>query len=196
MRAQIRLTWPGTGCRIIFSNNNVRLPFSICRSSQAPTTHAAICGFTLPEILIAVGISGVVLAAVAVTTITAFRNFAAMYNYTDLNLQSHLAMDLISRDVRGASSATPVSANVLKIANSVSGVTITFTYDPDDKTLVSEVSGQPEHTLLSHCDSWSYTFYQRTPTTDYDNTSTTVSGLCKVISMKWQCSRTIMGKVS
>ena len=150
-------------------------------------------GWTVVEVLIASGIGAFFLVGVVLTSISAIRNFAEMYSYTDMNMSSRLAMDEIARNIRSARGVCLQAANILTLSNS-SG-TVTYTWTPSTSTLVCDQTGQPTSTVLTHCDSWQVALYQRMPTMNYDNTTnnspTTIT--TKLLSMKWTCSRTVMG---
>src|ERR1041385_6791922 len=95
------------------------------------TTHRSRRGFTLPEMLVAVGISAVVLTALVLTGMTCLRGFAGMYNYTDMNMTSRLALDDISKEIRGATGVNSVSATKLVLVNTNLATTTTYTLNAD-----------------------------------------------------------------
>jgi prepilin-type N-terminal cleavage/methylation domain-containing protein len=167
----------------------LRVPVYSARMARKPLSAA----FTLTELLIAMGIGGIILAAVVLTSITFARGFAGMFNYTDMNMTSRYAMDQISRDVRGATAVLPSPTNSLQLATINPAVTITYTYDPAAGTLQRTKTGQSATTLLTHCDSWAAALYQKTPQTNFQNYVATTIGTAKLISMNWRCSRTVLG---
>lgn len=148
--------------------------------------------WTIAEVLIASGIGAIFLVGVVMTSISSIRNFAEMYNYTDMNMDSRLAMDEIARNIRSAIGVDVQATNILTLTNS-SG-TITYTWTPSTSTLICD-QGQSSSTVLTHCDSWQFSLYQRSPMTNYDNTtnSNPSAVTTKLLSMKWTCSRTVMG---
>ena len=170
----------------------MKLPFSIYRRGRA-TEDCARHAFTLVEMLMALGLGVVVLAAVLSVGTLCLRGFVGMYNYTDLNMQSRLALDRISKDIRGATGLFSYQTNSLVFSTTNAATTITYTYDPSARTLICDKTGQPQRTLLTYCDDWNFKLYQRTPGYNYTNIETTVPTLCKLVSMHWVCSRTIMG---
>ena len=64
-------------------------------------------GFSLVEVLIAIAISGIVLAAIVTSYSLASRGFASAGNYADLDRYTRVALDHMSRDMR---QATGISA--------------------------------------------------------------------------------------
>lgn len=153
-------------------------------------------GWTVAEVLIASGIGAIFLVGVVMTSISAIRNFVGMYNYTDMSMDSRLAMDKIARNIRSSRGVDLQAANILTLTNSSGTGTITYTFTPSTHTLICDQTGQASSLVLTNCDSWQVSLYQRTPTQNYDNwlntNYTTIP--TKLLSMKWTCSRTIMGK--
>lgn len=149
-------------------------------------------GWTVAEVLIASGIGAIFLVGVVLTSISSIRNFAEMYNYTDMSISSRLAMDEIARNIRGARGVDLQATNILTLTNS-SGI-VTYTWTPSTRTLICD-QGSNSSTVLTNCDSWQVSLFQRYPTTNYDNiTNSTPSTIStKLLSMKWRCSRTVMG---
>lgn len=59
-------------------------------------------GFTQIEVLVAMGIAGIVIAAIAMTYITQQKLYAAQANVTEMFQQTRAAMDMLSREIRMA----------------------------------------------------------------------------------------------
>jgi hypothetical protein len=172
----------------------MRLPSPV---DMPGTRRARRCGgWTVAEVLIASAIGAIFLVGVVLTSISAIRNFAGMYNYTDMSMDSRLAMDKIARNIRSARGVCLQSANILTLTNPLSTGTITYTFTPSTRTLICDQTGQSTILMLTNCDSWKVSIYQRSPTTNYDNTTNSSPGTTttKLLSMKWTCSRTIMGR--
>src|SRR5689334_15089581 len=93
-------------------------------------------GFTLVEMIVAVAVGCLLLAALATLYVFSMRSFASMANYSDLNNKSRYASDIVSRDIRCAFnviSATPTPAAatqlVLNEPDDTGGTTsITYIY--------------------------------------------------------------------
>ena len=127
-----------------------------------------------------------------------------MANYQNLDKYSCNALDLLSREVRGASSVTATNTSSISFTNATKGTTIVITYDPTGKTLIlsgSQVlaeTGNSTVTNLTGCDNWGYLLFTGVPniTTDiafYSLTSTNNLSDAKIVQMSWKCSRTILG---
>jgi len=161
-------------------------------------------GISLIEVLVAMGIGSLVLAAVSSLTMYAAKATTAMANYTDLDTKSRYALDVISREIRQASSVLSFQTNLsLTLTNASQNAIVTLTYDPNARTVVMSKTGQADLTALSECDRWNFSLYQRTPYITPTNVlyypATNTAGvldvrLCKLINLSWKCSRTIFAQ--
>jgi len=161
-------------------------------------------GFTLAEMLVAVGAGFILLTSVAALSLYGAKSFLAMGNYVDLDDQSRNALDVICREVRDASAVVSFNTNSpmsLTLTNATLGVTITLTNDPNGRTLTLLKTGLPAQTLLQQCDQWSFSLYDRAPLISSTNiifpAATNGTGaldptFVKLINMSWRCSRTIL----
>lgn len=163
-------------------------------------------GFTLVEMMIAIAVGVAVIATIVMLAIISAQNFVATSNYVQMNDQSRLALDLISREIRNATAVTAFSTGnpqFLRLTNANLSVGSTITYTPGTNTLTLSITGQPDRTLLTGCDSFSFQLYNRYPLVNSTNISfyrstNAVTGavdakFCKVVNMSWKCSRTIVG---
>lgn len=175
-----------------------------CLSNPKPARSRSR-GFTLMEVLVAMGVSSVVLASVASMALYGTRTSMALVNYSDLDGKSRYAADILSREVRGATSLVAFQTNQLTFTNSMAAVRMVVSYDPTNRVVTLAETGQPTRTLLTECDRWLYNLYQRTPLitatniTFFPSTNTTGvmdPSLCKVVSLSWKCSRTLMRQKS
>ncbi len=159
-------------------------------------------GTTLVELLVAIGIGAVVLTVVAMLFMTGMRSFAGLGNYAALSGQSRLSMDLMSRDMREASGIIAAQTNgtevILQLTNSLRGLTITYVWDSSTGVLTSSKTDSGGNTTirtnLTGCDQWYFTFYQRTPQSNWTYYTANNQSMCKLINMSWKCSRKILGR--
>lgn len=146
---------------------------------------------TLPEMLISMGIGGIVLTAVASLTLYTARSFAALVNYVDLDNQSRNALDQMSWKIRNTKYLGSYTTNYLSF--NYLGGTLTYTYSPSTKMLTENWNGAST-ILLSNCNTLSFTVYQRTTASGtFDQYTTTDAAQAKVIQVSWQCSKSILG---
>jgi hypothetical protein len=156
--------------------------------------------------MIATSLGTMVMAAVAMLTLYGARTSVAVVNYEDLDSKSRYALDLISREVRQANAVLSYQTNAagksFTLTNSDQASAITLSWDSSAGTVTMAKTGQPTVTNLTQCDRWDFAFYQRTPWVTGTNVifypATNSAGsldlsLCKLISMSWKCSRSILG---
>ena len=161
-------------------------------------------GHTLMELLVATALAGMVMAVVIGSFKYSGTSFAAMGNYADLDRKSRNALDLLGREIRNSSALIAVtnSPKSLTFINSTTGKKLTILYDSANRVLMLSKTGQATVTLLTQCDQWDYTLYNKVPFLTSTNISfygaTNGAGAidinaCKLVNMTWKCSRTIFG---
>jgi prepilin-type N-terminal cleavage/methylation domain-containing protein len=162
-------------------------------------------GFTLVEMLIATALAGMVFAMVIGTFSYSGTSFAAMGNYAELDRKSRNAVDVLSKEIRNSSALLAVSTNnpeSLTFTNATTAKKIVLTYDSAARTLTFAKTGQTTQTILSQCDQWTFSLYNKAPKLTSTNIlfygATNGAGVtdvttCKLINMTWKCSRTIFG---
>src|SRR5438045_2676038 len=84
--------------------------------------------FTLPEMLISVLLGTILLLGLMTFYGFSLSSFASMTNYADLNNQSRNASDLLSRDIRAATSVASATNNQL-VLHAPDGTNVTYAYD-------------------------------------------------------------------
>lgn len=160
-------------------------------------------GMTLVEVLVACGLGLMVLTIALTLFAFGIRSFAGLGNYAVLSGQSRLSMDLMSREMRKATQVTGANMHLpikwLALTNAIDGTTNLFTWDSTSGILTWVSSAQPLRTNLTGCDEWDFSFYQRSPQTNWVFYPATNSAgvldlsACKLIDMSWKCSRTMLG---
>src|SRR5439155_25768837 len=170
-------------------------PFRLLASSKAHTK-----GMSIVELLVAMGLSGLVFVAVASQISFSARSFAALSNYVDLDIHSRNALDKMSTDIRQADRLVTYSPTNMQFETVDPGTgatnTLTYTYDAATATLNRRYAGQTT-TLLKEVspNSLQFSMFQRNPVGgSVDQYATTDPTLCKVVQMSWTCSRNILGK--
>jgi len=161
---------------------------------------ASALAFTFVELMVAMALASLMMSVVAALIVYSARTFAALGNYTDLDLHSRNALDVIGREVRQATavidSQTNSSVNYVTLTNANVGATIKLSWDTNARTVVFEKTGQPAQICLTECDAWNFTLFNRAPNISSTNIAfNTAMNLadCKLINMSWRCSRTILG---
>jgi Tfp pilus assembly protein PilW len=149
-------------------------------------------GFTLVEVMVASGLSVLVVAAVLSFSLFSSRSFVALTNYTDLGLASQLSMDKFSRELRQASSITSWQSNSITFLDSNTNA-VTFTFDREAKTLARIGNGQT-NVYLGECDALQFAIFQHTPISNtFDCYNPALATNAKLVQVTWSCSRQTPG---
>jgi prepilin-type N-terminal cleavage/methylation domain-containing protein len=164
-------------------------------------------GFTLVEYMIASTIGLMVLTAALVLWAYASKNCASLLGYMEMSTVSKNALDRMSQQIRNAKAVRSCSKNQLVLVvpsgTNAGPWTMTYAYDSTNRVLrqifapgplaMSEVT-----TLLTECTNFSFSVFQRTPTSNsfmlYTNGWST--NTAKVVQMQWTCLRRITGDKS
>ena len=160
-------------------------------------------GFTLVEMMVAIGLTAVLMSSLMGLYVSGLLSFAAMGNYQNLEVKSYYALDTLSREIRNSNLVLGYVTNQsLTLSNSYArngaGQINIITYDPTAQIVTLQRTGQPTMTNLTGCDSWGFALYTRAPDTNSFSTNivftvATNAPACKLIQMSWKCSRTILG---
>jgi hypothetical protein len=125
--------------------------------------------------------------------------FFMMGNYVALDGQSRNAADVMGREIRDSSALLAFGTNspaYLQFTNATSGSTVTFTYYTSNGTLVFAKTGQAAQTLLTNCNYWTFSLFNRAPSISSTNITfyaATNSTVCKLVDLSWECSRQVRG---
>ena len=159
------------------------MKFLACLSTRRRTITR---GFTLVELLVAVGLGTLVLSVVATLTVFGARAFASLVNYTELDWKGRNSLDVMCMEIRQASSVTAVvntaTLKSLTFTNADLGQIIKFTWMSATETMVFEKTGQPTRTNLTGCERWDFALYNKAPNVSATNVTfnaTTDPANCK-----------------
>lgn len=156
-------------------------------------------GFTLIELSMAIAVSAVILTALLSFTVYAAKNFAAMENYVDLEQKSQYALDTMTRNIRQTQSLVSYGTrqiNGTTVTNSLTfldadGGQLTYLFT---NNVLMQSQGGVNSMLLTNVDYLTFQLYQRnTAANTYNQFSASSLGSCKLISVSWICSRSILG---
>ncbi|MDB6019064.1 MAG: hypothetical protein JWR19_3553 [Pedosphaera sp.] len=156
-------------------------------------------GWTLAEMLVAVGLGTLILASVGAVYMFMARTLDATANYAELDRQSRNALDYMSQDIRQCGGLTNFDANNLWFTNQ-DGSLLRYTFDANAQTLsYTNVLKTNGGVLLKGCVFWKTTEFMRTPVPGTTMTfaspptnfnSAAQAAVTKVIVIDWVCKKT------
>ncbi len=161
---------------------------------KTTSTKRRLWGMTLTELLVATAAGSIVLTSVASLSFYTGRSVAALANYVELDQDSRKALDTISQQIRQTSRLLEGSSTSLTFED-YDGAKLSFIWDAAAKTLTRYKDGQPDPTpLLKECGFLEFSMFQRNPMGGtYDQYPAATPATCKLIQVKWICSRSIFG---
>lgn len=170
-----------------------------CTAKSVPARRRIRCaGMELIELLTAVGIGALVLAAVASATVFTARSFVALGNYDDLDRYSRNALDFMSRDIRQARKLVFYQTNTLVFQDNDGVTNLLYHWNPATGVLIRRKAGIST-VLLTNCDRLTFRIYQRNPSNNFSFYPATnnITGLfdptmCKLVNVSWRCWRPIL----
>lgn len=150
-------------------------------------------GATLVELMIALGITGVVGFMLAKLTFYTGRSFAALANYAELDRYSRNALDQVTKKIRMADSVIDYATNRLVLSYQGTN-TLTYAYSSVNRTL-TETINTTSLVLLKGCDALYFAVFQRNAQSGtYDQfPATLTNSAVKLVQVSWTCSRTVLG---
>lgn len=155
------------------------------------STNRRLSAFTLVETMVGVCIAALVMAVMAQLSSYTARSLAALANYTDLDRMSRNALDQMSAQIRQTRRLTEGTTNRL-VFEDADGSTLEYFYNPNNKTLRRSKNGGSK-LLLSNCEQLTFSMFQRNPVGGtYDVYPTSDPANCKLIQLKWTCSRDLI----
>jgi prepilin-type N-terminal cleavage/methylation domain-containing protein len=149
-------------------------------------------GFTLVEVLAASALGLVAMTALAALTLYTSRSFVAIGNYNDLERASNLALDTLSREVRGAQQLLSFNTNRIELRNAA-GQTVAYEYSPALREFARRTATQ-RTVLLEGCDLLRFNMSQRNPSNDFNFYPASSVAEAKLVDVSWRCSRRVMGQ--
>lgn len=148
---------------------------------------------TLVEMMIATGIGGIVLAAMASMSFYTARSMAAMSNYADLDRQSRNALDQMTLKIRSADRLSSFSST--NITFLYKGQSLRYAYSSSARTL-TETYGTQNKVLLEDCQQLAFAMFQRNVISNsFNQVTTTTTDEAKSIIVTWTCSRSLLGNL-
>lgn len=149
--------------------------------------------FTLVEYIVAIGVGGILLAALMQVIFFTGRSFAALMNYTELDRYSRNALDQMVYKIREADELKSYSSNRLVFSYWKTNELV-YEFSPADRALTETLNGRTK-TLLKGCDVLTFSIYQRNTAAGTFNQfpATITNSAAKLVQMSWTCSRNVLG---
>ena len=162
------------------------MEFKITRSKKQ-------AGVVLVDMLVGLGIAGIVMAALMSLSLSSARSFATMTNYSEMASDSRQVLDTISREIRNSKGVVDCTGDSITFLDSMTN-SISIFYDQPSRTVLRKAGGV-ENVILQGCDSMKWESFQRTPKGgSYEGYLASRPELCKLVQVTWVCSRTLLGK--
>jgi prepilin-type N-terminal cleavage/methylation domain-containing protein len=150
-------------------------------------------GFTLAEMLIAMTISILLLGAMCTFAMFNGKSLTTLFNYVDLDQANQRTLDQMTKDFRGILNLTAFSTDTVTLMDN-DNKTLTYSFDPAQKTLTRTKSGQSTK-LLTDVEWLTFTMEQRNLISGtFDAYTATNIADCKILNASWNCSRSVLGK--
>ena len=165
-----------------------------CKITRTKARRAAPnSGTTLIELMFAIAVGMIAIAALASLSLYSGRVFAGLLNYADLETKSRSALDFMTREIRQTQLLTAYASNQLTFQD-FDGVPLVYAYNPTNLTLTRTKTGTSK-VLLTGCESLTFGIFLRNTTNgtfdQYPSTSSPTN--TKVVQVSWLCKRSIVG---
>lgn len=164
-------------------------------SRTTSTSHRARrWGITLAELMVAIGVTSLIVGVTLVLAVSTGRSFVEMVNYVDLDHNNRMTLDIMTRDLRQVRALESYTTNSLIFLDK-DNQPLRYTYSPADQTLV-RVKGGEKIVVLENCEKLEFALYQRTPmSNNFDLYPINQTTNTKVVRVTWNCTRKLFGRV-
>jgi len=148
---------------------------------------------SLVELMMASGLGVIVLGVITTMSFYTARSFASLDNLADMDNESRLAMDKMTREIRQSSSLASHSRTSM-VFNLNSGGPLEYVYLAAAEEL-RQTKGSEVTVLLTGCKGVRFDVFQRNTVTGTFNQfpNITATNQAKVVQVAWTCAREIMG---
>ncbi|MCI0747742.1 MAG: hypothetical protein L0Y58_20235 [Verrucomicrobia subdivision 3 bacterium] len=144
------------------------------------TARRAQHGHSTSELLIALGLGGLLLCQLCSLWFYTSRSFAAQASYVGLDQDSQRALDRLSKEIRQAKGLTSFAANEMVFKDIDD---LPLAYSVVDRALV-RIKGSQRTVLLTDCDWLKVSIFQRNPVEgSYDQYPAADVATCKLLEL-------------
>jgi Tfp pilus assembly protein PilW len=168
------------------------MDFKITSFSKACRRTTAM---SILELMVAMFVGFMALAAVSMLSVYTIRSFAALSNYVELDKNSRNTLDHMTQLIREADGV--LNYNSHNVTLSYHNLPMSFTYTPDTKQLVLTQTDGTQKVLLKNCDFLDFQIFQRNSVSGtYDQYPVTINeSAAKIIQVSWICSKSLIGNL-
>lgn len=156
-------------------------------SIPARNARRATLAMTLAELMVAVAVGSLILAAVATLFSNSIRSFAAMGNYVSMDSASRNALDRMSREIRRAGSLTSFAPDRLVFTKyGTPNSFLVYQWDGTSELTEWKTGDTKTNILLKDCTEFAFAMQKSS------GAATTLPAEGKKVSVTWKCSRPVM----
>lgn len=159
--------------------------------------HAARA-WTLPEMMVAVGLFSIAGLALMTLYLYSIKSFATLTNYAMLDMENRKAMDLLTKELRQARYISSYTSNSLRnslVFRNGDGYDVTYSFAPTQKVMTRQVNGNTTM-ILTNCDLLNFSLFQRNPSSNsyglFPVASADWTQTVKVVQLTWKTSRHVV----
>ena len=141
------------------------------------------------ELLVGLGISGIVLSQICMIWYFSSRSFVAQMNYVDMDQMSQFALDVLSREIRQTRALVSYDPGKV-VFRDYDGQPLTYTFNGGE---LVRLKADKRTVLLKQVESGSFAIFQRNPIEGvYDQYPAATPASCKLVEVRWQCTRKLI----
>ena len=158
-----------------------------------PSRRRRTAGLSLVELMISAGLGVIVLGVITTMAFYTARAFASLDNLADMDNESRLALDRMTREIRQASSLASHSRTNM-VFNLNTGGPLEYRYLRAAEEM-RQIKGSEVSVLLTGCKGVRFDIFQRNSLSGTFNQfpNITATNQAKVVQVAWTCAREIIG---
>ncbi len=152
-------------------------------------------GWTLVEMMVAVGLFSIAGAALMTLYVYSIKSFASLTNYAMLDMENRKAMDLLTKELRQARYIKGYASNNVRsslVFRNGDGYDVTYSFSPTQKVMTRQVNGSTTM-ILTNCDLLDFNLFQRNPSSNsyglFPVASANWTQTVKVVQLTWKTAR-------
>jgi prepilin-type N-terminal cleavage/methylation domain-containing protein len=168
---------------------------------KARCWRASLRAWTLVEMMVALAIFSLGMAALCSFYLFSIRSLASMANYASLDAENREAMDRLTQEIRQATAVEncitngdSTSITVLEPDTNGDAIPVTYLFSATNSEL-SRITGGDSTVLLTNCDLLNFELFQRNPSNGnygvFPVASSDWTQTVKVVQLTWKTARSL-----